>query len=147
MQQTNFNLQDINTWMTSRSLPILSHGGKIADLVTRPEVTINHLSKVIPPLKELISTFGVRAAEIVESAEINIKYRGYIDRERLAADKLQRLDSIRIPHQFDYNSIQSLSTEARQKLSRIQPESIGQASRIPGVSPNDISVLLVLMGR
>lgn len=147
MQQTNFNLQDINAWMSSRSLPTLSHGGKIAELVTRPEVTIKELSLVIPQLKELISTFGTRSDEIIESAEINIKYKGYIDRERLAADKLQRLDSIRIPHQFDYSSIQSLSTEARQKLTRIQPESIGQASRIPGVSPNDISVLLVLMGR
>ncbi|MCQ2333100.1 MAG: tRNA uridine-5-carboxymethylaminomethyl(34) synthesis enzyme MnmG [Paludibacteraceae bacterium] len=147
MQQTNFCLQDINTWMTTRSLPTLQHGGKIADLVTRPEISISELATIIPALNELISGFGTRAAEIVESAEIKIKYKGYIDRERLAADKLQRLDSIRIPHQFDYNAIQSLSTEARQKLTRIQPESIGQASRIPGVSPNDISVLLVLMGR
>lgn len=147
MQQTNFNLQDINAWMSSRSLPTLSHGGKIADLITRPEVTIMDLVPIIPQLHQLVSGFGPRAAQIVEAAEINIKYKGYIDRERLAADKLQRLDSIRIPRQFDYNSIQSLSTEARQKLTRIQPESIGQASRIPGVSPNDISVLLVLMGR
>lgn len=147
MQQTNFNLQDINAWMSSRSLSTLSHGGKIADLITRPEVTIMDLVPIIPQLHQLVSGFGPRAAEIVEAAEINIKYKGYIDRERLAADKLQRLDSIRIPRQFDYNSIQSLSTEARQKLTRIQPESIGQASRIPGVSPNDISVLLVLMGR
>ena len=85
--------------------------------------------------------------EIVESCEIQIKYTGYIKREKMEAAKLQRLDQIRIPENFNYNEVQSLSTEARQKLSRIQPRSIGEAQRIPGVSPNDISVLLVLMGR
>ena len=94
-----------------------------------------------------IDTLGSRKEEIVESTEINIKYKGYIEREKLAADKLRRLDNIRLPKDFDYNSVQSLSTEARQKLIRIQTNTIGEASRIPGVSPNDISVLLVLMGR
>ena len=85
--------------------------------------------------------------EVIESVEIELKYKGYIDRERLSAEKLQRLDRIRLPENFDYDSLQSLSTEARQKLTRIKPATIGDASRIPGVSPNDISVLLVLMGR
>ena len=98
-------------------------------------------------MRELIDSFGERSSEIVESAEIDIKYRGYIERERLAADKLRRLDAIRLPEDFNYQDVQSLSTEARQKLSRIHPENIGAASRIPGVSPNDISVLLVLLGR
>ena len=86
-------------------------------------------------------------SEIVESTEINLKYEGYIHREQLAADKLQRLDQIHIPANFDYQNLQSLSTEARQKLTKIQPATIGEASRIPGISPNDISVLLVFMGR
>ena len=105
------------------------------------------LAEVVAELKEKIEQLGSRGEEIVESAEINIKYKGYIERERLAADKLQRLNNIHLPKDFDYNSVQSLSTEARQKLTRIKPGTIGEASRIPGVSPNDISVLLVLMGR
>ena len=105
------------------------------------------LAEALPELKEKIATLGTRQEEIVESTEINIKYKGYIEREKLAADKLRRLDNIRLPKNFDYNSVQSLSTEARQKLIRIQPNTIGEASRIPGVSPNDVSVLLVLMGR
>lgn len=119
---------------------LLSHekrdGHKLIDLVKRPEITI----------QELIDTKDW-SDEAVESAEINIKYAGYIDRERAAAEKLQRLDSIHLPETFDYASVQSLSTEARQKLTRIKPRTIGDASRIPGVSPNDVSVLLVLMGR
>ena len=102
---------------------------------------------MIPTLKETIGKLNRIPDEIIESTEINIKYKGYIERERLAASKLQRLNNIHLPENFDYNSIQSLSTEARQKLSRIKPSTIGEASRIPGVSPNDISVLLVLMGR
>jgi tRNA uridine 5-carboxymethylaminomethyl modification enzyme len=105
------------------------------------------LADALPELKEKIETLGARQEEIVESTEINIKYKGYIEREKLAADKLRRLDNIRLPKDFDYNSVQSLSTEARQKLIRIQPNTIGEASRIPGISPNDVSVLLVLMGR
>jgi tRNA uridine 5-carboxymethylaminomethyl modification enzyme len=110
-------------------------------------VTISGLADTLPELKEKIDSLGFRKEEIIESTEINIKYKGYIEREKLAADKLHRLDNIRLPKDFDYNSVQSLSTEARQKLSRIQPATIGEASRIPGVSPNDVSVLLVLMGR
>ena len=125
----------------------LQHGTKLIDLVSRPNVTINGLAEVVPTLKEAIGKLDRIAEEIVESTEINIKYKGYIERERLAADKLQRLNNIHLPENFDYHNVQSLSTEARQKLSRIKPNTIGEASRIPGVSPNDVSVLLVLMGR
>ncbi len=137
----------INGWLESVGECPLQHGCKLIDLITRPKVTIAGLSAQVPSLRELIDGFAERGGEIVESAEIDIKYRGYIERERLAADKLRRLDAIRLPQDFNYQDVQSLSTEARQKLSRIRPENIGAASRIPGVSPNDISVLLVLLGR
>ncbi|MCQ2310598.1 MAG: tRNA uridine-5-carboxymethylaminomethyl(34) synthesis enzyme MnmG [Paludibacteraceae bacterium] len=137
----------INGWLEQIGESPLQHGCKLVDLVLRPKISIETLAEQVPNLKEIISTFGNRKYEIVESTEINIKYNGYIERERLSADKLHRLDSIHLPQDFDYQSIQSLSTEARQKLSRIRPNSIGSASRIPGVSPNDISVLLVLLGR
>ena len=116
----------------------------MSELVLRPQVSIQALTEVLPELKNTVEQFS---DEIVESCEIQIKYAGYIKREMMEADKLQRLDKIRIPYDFQYNDIQSLSTEARQKLSKIRPKSIGEAQRIPGVSPNDISVLLVLMGR
>ena len=101
----------------------------------------------MPAFKRVLDEIKERKEEIIEAAEILIKYEGYIHRERIIADKLQRLESIKIKGKFDYNSIQSLSTEARQKLSNIDPETIAQASRIPGVSPSDINVLLVLSGR
>ena len=102
---------------------------------------------MIPEFQQLLDSITERKEEIIEAAEIQIKYEGYIGRERLMANKLTRLDSIKIKGKFDYNNIQSLSTEARQKLTKIDPENIGQASRIPGVSPSDINVLLVLSGR
>ena len=138
---------EVNGYLSQMGYGELQHGTKLIDLVARPNVTINGLEEVVPALKETIGKLDRIAEEIVESAEINIKYKGYIERERLAADKLQRLNNIHLPEDFDYNSVQSLSTEARQKLSRIKPGTIGEASRIPGVSPNDVSVLLVLMGR
>jgi tRNA uridine 5-carboxymethylaminomethyl modification enzyme len=101
----------------------------------------------IAPLNELLQTISESREEIIESADIKIKYNGYIKRERIMADKINRLEDIHIKDKFNYNEIQSLSTEARQKLTRINPETIAQAGRIPGVSPNDISVLLVLLGR
>ena len=116
----------------------------MSDLILRPQVSIKALAEVLPELKAKTAEL---ADEIVESCEIQIKYAGYIKREQMEAAKLQRLDQIRIPDNFRYDEVQSLSTEARQKLSRIRPKSIGEAQRIPGVSPNDISVLLVLMGR
>ena len=147
LRTTSVKAKDINAYLNQMGYGDLQQTCKLIDIVARPNVTIMGLAEALPELKEKIETFVVRKEEIVESTEINIKYKGYIEREKLAADKLRRLDNIRLPKDFDYNSVQSLSTEARQKLIRIQPNTIGEASRIPGVSPNDVSVLLVLMGR
>ena len=147
LRTTSVKAKDINTYLNQMGYGDLQQTCKLIDIVARPNVTISGIAEVLPELKDKIETLGTRKEEIVESAEINIKYKGYIEREKLAADKLRRLDNIRLPKDFDYNNVQSLSTEARQKLIRIQPNTIGEASRIPGVSPNDISVLLVLMGR
>ena len=147
LRTTSVKAKDINTYLNQMGYGDLQQTCKLIDIVARPNVSISGLADILPELKEKIETLGKRQEEIVESTEINIKYKGYIERERLAADKLRRLDNIRLPKDFDYNNVQSLSTEARQKLIRIQPNTIGEASRIPGVSPNDISVLLVLMGR
>ena len=147
LRNTSVKGKDINAYLNAMGYGDLQQTSKLIDIVARPNITIMGLAEVVVELKEKIEQLGSRGEEIVESAEINIKYKGYIERERLAADKLQRLNNIHLPKDFDYNSVQSLSTEARQKLSRIKPGTIGEASRIPGVSPNDISVLLVLMGR
>ena len=147
LRTTSVKAKDINAYLNQMGYGDLQQTCKLIDIVSRPNVTISGLADTLPELKEKIDSLGFRKEEIVESTEINIKYKGYIEREKLAADKLRRLDNIRLPKDFDYNSVQSLSTEARQKLSRIQPATIGEASRIPGVSPNDVSVLLVLMGR
>ena len=147
LRTTSVKAKDINAYLNQMGYGDLQQTCKLIDIVARPNVTILGLAEALPELKEKIETLGKRQEEIVESTEINIKYKGYIEREKLAADKLRRLDNIRLPKDFDYNSVQSLSTEARQKLIRIQPSTIGEASRIPGVSPNDVSVLLVLMGR
>ncbi len=134
----------IDGWLESIGSTPLHEGCKASDLILRPQVTINGLAEVLPELKAKMEGL---TEEIIESCEIQIKYAGYIKREQAEAAKLQRLDQIRIADNFNYEDVQSLSTEARQKLSRIRPKSIGEAQRIPGVSPNDISVLLVLMGR
>ena len=147
LRTTSVKAKDINAYLNQMGYGDLQQTCKLIDIVARPNVTIMGLAEALPELKETIELLGARQEEIVESTEINIKYKGYIEREKLAADKLRRLDNIRLPKNFDYNSVQSLSTEARQKLIRIQPNTIGEASRIPGVSPNDVSVLLVLMGR
>ena len=147
LRTTSVKAKDINAYLNQMGYGDLQQTCKLIDIVARPNVTIMGLADALPELKEKIELLGARQEEIVESTEINIKYKGYIEREKLAADKLRRLDNIRLPKDFDYNSVQSLSTEARQKLIRIQPNTIGEASRIPGVSPNDVSVLLVLMGR
>ena len=147
LRTTSVKAKDINSYLNQMGYGDLQQTCKLIDIIARPNVTISGIAEVLPELKDKIETLGTRKEEIVESAEINIKYKGYIEREKLAADKLRRLDNIRLPKDFDYNNVQSLSTEARQKLIRIQPNTIGEASRIPGVSPNDISVLLVLMGR
>ena len=147
LQDTKVRTEDVNSWLAAQNISPLQHGCKLHDLVMRPQITIESLAEVTPTLRCLLDTFGDRKSEIIEAAEINIKYAGYIEREKIAANKLQRLEQIFLSETFDYDSVQSLSTEARQKLSRIRPKTIGEASRIPGVSPNDISVLLVLMGR
>ena len=147
LRTTSVKAKDINAYLNEMGYGELQQTCKLIDIVARPNVTISGMAEVLPELKEKIELLGARKEEIVESTEINIKYKGYIEREKLAADKLRRLDNIHLPKDFDYNGVQSLSTEARQKLSRIQPATIGEASRIPGVSPNDVSVLLVLMGR
>ena len=147
LRTTSVHAKDINAYLNRMGYPDLQQGCKLADLIMRPNITISGLAEAVPTLAEAIDRITRVREEVVESTEINIKYQGYIERERIAADKLQRLDGIRIPKDFDYDKLQSLSTEARQKLSKIQPSTIGEASRIPGVSPNDISVLLVIMGR
>ena len=144
LQQASVRIGEVDTWLESIGSTPLHEGCKIADLILRPQVTIKSLAEALPALKEKTADIS---DECVESCEIQIKYAGYIKREQNEAAKLQRLEQIRIPDTFDYESVQSLSTEARQKLTRIRPRSIGEAQRIPGVSPNDISVLLVLMGR
>ena len=125
----------------------LVYGCKLEDLITRPELNIDKLEEVIPELKEQLDRLPNRREEIKEATEVHIKYKGYIERERIVADKMHRLENIRIKDHFNYNELQQLSTEARQKLTAINPETLAQASRIPGVSPSDINVLLVLLGR
>lgn len=147
MRHTTIPMKQIDSWLESIGSTALREGSKISDIILRPQVTITALAEVVPTLKQYIHKIEYNRDEIVESCEIQIKYEGYIRREKLEAQKLQRLDQIRIPDHFNYNEVQSLSTEARQKLTRIRPKSIGDANRIPGVSPNDISVLLVLLGR
>lgn len=144
IQQTIVHKNEVNNWLEQVGSTPLRENCKISDLVLRPQVNITTLAEVLPELKARTEDLS---DEYIESCEIQIKYAGYIKREKADAAKLQRLEQIRIPDTFDFDRIQSLSTEARQKLSRIRPKSIGEAQRIPGVSPNDISVLLVLMGR
>lgn len=147
LQSTLVKPDEVNPYLVQVGSQPLQHSVKLSDLILRPQVTLVTLARVVPMLREAIDGIASLRDEVVESVEIELKYKGYIDRERLSAEKLQRLDRIRLPEDFDYDSLQSLSTEARQKLTRIKPATIGDASRIPGVSPNDISVLLVLMGR
>ncbi len=138
----------INPYLESNGFPPLRQSTKLYDLIVRPQLNISILRELLPEFAEKVSQIEEhRREEILEATEIQIKYSGYIERERAIADKLHRLENIKIENKFDYNSIQSLSTEARQKLTKINPQTIGQASRIPGVSPNDINVLLVLLGR
>ena len=137
----------INPSLEQEGLVPLRQGCKLVDLVLRPQLSLTQLALFVPALARAIERIPRRREEIVECAEILIKYRGYIERERQQAEKLERLEYVFIPEAIDYSSIQALSTEARQKLERIRPKTIGQASRIPGISPHDVSVLLVLAGR
>ena len=138
---------DINSYLETLGTTPLRHGVKLVDLILRPQLTIKTLAEIIPPFQKLLDEVPNRKAEIIEAAEILIKYEGYISREKIIAEKIHRLENIKIRGKFNYQTIQSISTEAKQKLAAIDPETIAQASRIPGVSPNDINVLLVLLGR
>ena len=137
----------INDRLEQAGLQPLRQGVKLYDLIVRPQLDINTLAPMVQALQRKIDQIPSRREEIVEAAEIRIKYSGYIEREQMIADKISRLENIRIKDKFDYMSIQQISTEARQKLARINPETIAQAARIPGISPSDINILLVLMGR
>ena len=138
----------INPMLEQAGLPALKQGTKLYELILRPQLTINLLATMIQPLAELLDSLEpARREEIIEAAEILIKYQGYIERERIIADKIQRLENLKIKDRFNYSEINALSTEARQKLERINPETVAQASRIPGISPSDINILLLLLGR
>ena len=139
--------KDINAALEQLGTTPLQFGVKLEDLIARPQLNFSNLAEIVPQLREVLDRPTNRKEEIAEATEIRIKYKGYIERERQAAEKMHRLENIRIKGRFNYNSLQSLSTEARQKLTAINPETLAQASRIPGVSPSDINVLLVLLGR
>lgn len=146
LRRLSVKIGEIDSYLISVGEEPLTQGKKLYDIVLRSGVTIKSLAEVAPKLKKYIDDNGVDD-EVIEQAEILIKYRGYIERERFFADKLHRLENIAIPDGFDFNAMQSLTIEARQKLSRVRPTTIGQASRIPGVSPADINVLLIKFGR
>ena len=137
----------VNAALEEHFLQPLRQGVKLYELLMRPQMSFAILSSILPALRTRLESISSRRDEIVEAAEIRIKYSGYIEREQLIADKISRLENIRIKDKFDYLSIHQISTEARQKLQKIQPETIAQAARIPGVSPSDINILLLLLGR
>ena len=139
--------QEINSKLEALGTTPLRAGCKLSDLIARPHLTLQNLSEIIPALKEAINVPENRKEEIAEAAEIQLKYQGYIEREKLIADKMHRLENIKIKGRFKYSELHEISTEGRQKLEKINPETLAQASRIPGVSPSDINVLLVLLGR
>ena len=144
---SNFSIKAdlINKGLEELGTTPLVRGCKLVSLIERPQITIESIADYIQPLKRELEKLGDERDEIVEATEIEIKYKGYIDRERELAERMIRLENIRIKDKFNYNTLESLSTEARQKLTAINPETLAQASRIPGVSPSDINVLLVLM--
>ncbi len=139
--------QHVNAFLSSVNSSELKHGCRLHDLILRPQFGINELATAVPALQAKLDAITNRKEEIIESAEVIMKYEGYIEREKLIAEKLQRLENIPLKGRVDYNSVQSLSTEARHKLIKIDPDTIGHASRIPGISPSDVNVLLVLLGR
>lgn len=139
--------REVNAFIESIGTTPLREGCKIFDLIARPQINMANLSEISPQLKELLDAAPNRKEEITEAAEIKMKYKGYIEREKMIADKMHRLEDIKIRGRFKYSEMLQLSTEARQKLEKIDPETLAQASRIPGVSPSDINVMLVLLGR
>lgn len=138
---------EINPKLEALGTTPLRAGCKLIDLIARPHLNLTNLSEIIPDLKAALDAPANRKEEITEAAEIKMKYKGYIERERLIADKMHRLENIKIKGRFNYSELHEISTEGRQKLERIDPETLAQASRIPGVSPSDINVMLVLLGR
>jgi len=147
LKRTSISPEEINSYLDKSGTSPLKQKLKIYELAKRPQVSLDELKENIPALKKMYEASGVMGEEIFESAEIEIKYEGYIAREKIMADKIKRLEKIALDDQFDYERLKSISTEARQKLAKIRPKTIGQASRISGVSPSDISVLLIYMGR
>ena len=139
--------QQVNELLLAKGSGELRQGCKLTDILMRPQISLEDLIETLPALKEMTDEIDSQREEVIEGTEIHIKYSGYIERERQIADKLHRLENIPLRGRVHYDSVLSLSTEARQKLTKIDPETIGQASRIPGISPNDINVLLVLLGR
>ena len=146
-ESTHIRKDEINSALESLGTTPLREGCKLVDLVSRPQLNFKIIGELVPSLKEAIEKLPSRNEEIAEAAEIKMKYKGYIEREKMVADKMHRLEDIKIKGHFKYEELAQLSTEARQKLSAINPETLAQASRIPGVSPSDINVMLVLMGR
>ncbi|MCI1801827.1 MAG: tRNA uridine-5-carboxymethylaminomethyl(34) synthesis enzyme MnmG [Prevotella sp.] len=146
-KNTPIKPKEINSYMEAWGSTPLRAGCKLVDLIARPQLNLKKLSGIIPGLKEILNSPVNRKEEIAEAAEIRMKYKGYIDREKIVADKMHRLENIRIRGHFKYEELKEISTEGRQKLARIDPDTLAQASRIPGVSPSDINVLLILMGR
>ena len=146
-RNTSVKPVEINSALEKLGTAPLREGCKILDLVARPQITLTNIMQFMPEMRDLLESFGTRKDEIMEAAEIKIKYKGYIERERIIANKMHRLEDIKIRGHFNYSEIHQISTEGRQKLEAINPETLAQASRIPGVSPSDINVLLVLMGR
>lgn len=144
---THVKPKDINAALESLGTTPLREGCKLIDLVARPQINLQNLSELVPELKQLIASLPNRNDETAEAAEIKMKYKGYIERERIVADKMHRLENIKIKGYFNYLEMEQLSTEARQKLAKINPDTLAQASRIPGVSPSDINIMLVLMKR
>lgn len=144
---TSIKPKEINEMLERNGTSTLRMGCKISELIARPQISIQLLAEMIPSLSDEISKIPNRKDEIIEATEIKIKYKGYIEREKIIAEKMHRLENIKIQNRFDYDQLHELSTEARQKLKRINPETLAKASRIPGVSPSDINVLLVLLGR
>lgn len=144
---THVKPKDINSALESLGTTPLREGCKLIDLVARPQINLQNLSELVPELKQLIASLPNRNDETAEAAEIKMKYKGYIERERMVADKMHRLENIKIKGHFNYSEMEQISTEARQKLAKIDPETLAQASRIPGVSPSDINIMLILMNR
>ena len=146
-EKTSLKAKDINSALERIGTTPIQRSAKIIDLIARPQVSSNAIGSIIPELNDILNAPKNRKEEIIEATEIQIKYRGYVERERIIAEKMHRLENIKIKDRFNYMEMNQLATEARQKLQNVNPETLAQASRIPGVSPSDINVLLVLLGR